>query len=562
MRRSSFRPQRAPFHLATPTTRGRSVGGSAHRRRPASGSEVALSPQNSGSRFLGALGSALSAFRLAEDLVSEQGSRSTNTYECDACGYVYRPVEHKGLDLDEQEDWECPVCQAERDHFHLVVPPDDDLSESDSSEEEPSKATLKGKRLIYANKNDPTIESLKGKYDRKRLDPQPDFQRYQVWSRQKDSRLIESILLDLPIPLFYFSQDKDGRTAVIDGQQRLMAIFDYLNGKYALKGLGPLSDELGGMKFGDLSDELQEHLLGFSLSTVEILRESDDNIKFDLFERLNTGATSLNDQELRNSVYRGAYNEFLKGLAKFEDFRRILKLRAPHKRMADVEYVLRYMAFRDQTYLNHPDKKTKEFLNKQMEVGAGLRKTARDKAGADFMKAIRNSITVYGSDRAFRRFAAGSEEDPAGGRESRINRALMDVQLWGFTRYGRNEVTAKRDGIYEKSIELMAFNEEFSDLIRHTISEKRRVERRFEIWKDMLEQILGKGKRGPRLFPRKKKEELFEKDPSCAICKQLITEIDDAHVDHRLPASKGGMTKDENAALTHRFCNLSKGART
>src|SRR5581483_5824312 len=124
----------------------------------------------------------------------------TNRYYCDDCGYVYDPVEQGRKHLDEQEDWECPQCHAERDRFHVLVPPDDDLSEGDSDEEdEATSATLKGKRLIYPKKNDPTIESLKGKHDRKRLNPQPDFQRYEVWSRQKNSRLIESILLDLPI---------------------------------------------------------------------------------------------------------------------------------------------------------------------------------------------------------------------------------------------------------------------------------------------------------------------------------------------------------------------------
>ena len=130
-----------------------------------------------------------------------------------------------------------------------------------------------------------------------------------------------------------------------------MAIFDFIDNKYALSGLGPLRKELEGKKFRKLDEDLQQRIEDFSLTVVEILKESEEDIKFDLFERLNTGAVSLNDQELRNSVYRGDYNEFLKTLAGNATFRRLLNLKSPHKRMNDVEFVLRYMAFREQTYL-------------------------------------------------------------------------------------------------------------------------------------------------------------------------------------------------------------------
>lgn len=500
-------------------------------------------------------------------------SESTeNIYKCDVCDYLYKPAEHEEVDLDDQTDWECPVCQAERDHFQIVVPPSDDLAEDedgDDSDDDEEPSVSSEVRAIYREKSEPDVSSLKRRYDKGRLNPQPDFQRYQVWSKKKNSRLIESILLDLPLPMLYFAQQESGPTVVIDGQQRLMAIFDYLDGKYALTDLGPLKKELEGLKFGGLSEELQERIEDFKLTVVEILKESEEGIKFDLFERLNTGAVSLNEQELRNSVYRGVYNDFLKRLAGNETFRRMLNLTKAHPRMVDVEYVLRFMAFRDQTYLKHDDKKTGKFLNRTMEKGKlayehdpSSAKKELKKAEADFKLALANVKTVFGEDKAFRRFSAGDENNHKGGWEKKINRALMDVQLYTFASYERGVITKNRDAIYDLAVEVMAENADFSDLIRHTISEKARVIRRFRIWEDALAGLLAGEGLGPRSYAIETKEKLYAADPKCSICKQKIVDIDDAHVDHKTPYAKGGPTSDDNAALAHRWCNMSKGAST
>jgi rubredoxin len=495
-----------------------------------------------------------------------------NVYECDVCGYRYDPARHDDVDLDDQPEWECPDCQAERDHFQIFVPPSDDLAEADDQDgaDEHNEPKLSPDvRAIYRERSEPDVSSLKRRYDKGRLNPQPDFQRYQVWSKKKNSRLIESMLLDLPLPMLYFAQQESGPTVVIDGQQRLMAIFDYLDGRYALTGLGPFRDDLEGKKFADLPEDLQERIEDFKLTIVEILKESEETIKFDLFERLNTGAVSLNEQELRNSVYRGDYNDLLKRLAANETLRKMLNLKKAHPRMADVEFVLRFMAFRDQTYLKHDDKNTGRFLNRTMEKEklaydtdpAKAKKAAR-KAEADFKLALANVKTVFGEGKAFRRFSAGDPKNPKGGWEKKINRALMDVELYTFSKYERGVVTKNRDAIYDLAVELMGENTEFADLIRHTISEKKRVIARFRIWEDALDQLLAEEDLGPRRYTADTRERLYEQDPKCAICGQRIVDIDDAHVDHVTPYVKGGATVDENAALTHRFCNMSKGANT
>jgi rubredoxin len=497
-------------------------------------------------------------------------------YECDDCGFTYNAEDFGGVDLSEQEDdFVCPNCQATKSHFHPQEPPPDDLQaevEPDleaPAEEAPgsskqgaaaSHGAVLDTRRVYTEAGDQSVASLKELYDDNDLDPQPDFQRYVVWTSTQQSKLIESALLDLPIPRIYLAEDKDERQVVVDGQQRLIALFDFMDSKYALTNLKVRTD-LNSKTHRDLDKTLRKRIKNFKLSTVLIQKESDENLRFDLYERLNTGAVGLNDQELRRSVYRGDYNDFIYRLADLPDWRKLLKLKDRHKRMADAELVLRFMAFRDQTYNNFPDNKSlKDFLNNQMELGKVSSKPKLKAAEKDFKQAVSLTLSVFG-DKAFRKFSAGEEDNPEGGWESRRVLALADVQLWGFTKFKKVDVMAHADAIREAAIELMS-DLQFTDVVTNNTSDPARVEKRFRMWKDMLDSVLAGKSSGPRAFDRKKKEELFNTDATCAICKQAITLIDDAHVDHVKPRAKGGPTKDDNAALTHRFCNLSKGAKT
>lgn len=412
-----------------------------------------------------------------------------------------------------------------------------------------------GPRLMYTKASSPNLDSLHGQYRKKKLDTQPDFQRYEVWSAQKKSALIESILLDLPVPQVFLAQEADGTSVVIDGQQRLMAIFRYLDDEFPLKGV---NESIEDKKFSSLPLKLQEKIENFELHVVKILPESDPDVRFTLFQRLNEGSISLNDQELRNCVWRGPYNEFIKELAEDASWRSCLKLKKRHPRMTDVELVLRYMAFRDQTYMKHPDKKTGRFLDKQMSLGADYKAKELAAAKKDFKTAVELAQTVFG-EHAFRRFVAGDEKESRGSWDSRTNRALMDVQLWGFNRYPKGAYVKNADALREAAIGLM-IQPEFSDLVSHTISEFKRLERRFDLWKQMLDSVLANTNQGPRLFSRKAKEAAYKADPTCSVCGQKILSIDDAHMDHVEAFSKGGATVPENGALAHRFCNLSKSS--
>ena len=179
----------------------------------------------------------------------------------------------------------------------------DDENDSDEQDD------LSGKRKIYTEQGDPEIDSLHKRFLKGRLNVQPEFQRQFVWDKVKSSRLIESALLDIPIPIVYLSEEKDGKENVIDGQQRLTSFFSFIDGKlpdnseFKLSGLKVFT-ELNGKKFNQLSDELQDKIITYKIRVIKFKKESDGDLQFEIFARLNTGSVPLNDQELRNCVFR------------------------------------------------------------------------------------------------------------------------------------------------------------------------------------------------------------------------------------------------------------------
>ena len=139
----------------------------------------------------------------------------------------------------------------------------------------------------------------------------PEYQRKFVMNRKLSSRLIESILMDVPIPVIYLAEEKNGTYSVIDGQQRLTSFISFIQGNFPdtnedfnLAGLTVLSD-LNKKSFSELDKSLQSKIKTTTLHTIIIKKESEEDIKFEIFERLNTGSIRLNEDEIRNTIYRG-----------------------------------------------------------------------------------------------------------------------------------------------------------------------------------------------------------------------------------------------------------------
>lgn len=490
---------------------------------------------------------------------------TVSSYKCGSCGYVYDPRKHADRSLDSQDtEWECPECQAFKDQFIKIVPEELETTEEENASAEGWPDVQRVDQLLRAvliDKRDQSIFELHRQHRKGNLILQPDFQRYSVWSNKQASQLIESVFLNVPIPMLYFSEEFEGRLHVIDGQQRLSSFFCFLDNKLKLSGLESLS-QLNGKTFNELNSELQLCLENYTIRVIVILRGSDSEVKFEVFKRLNTGGTHLNEQELRNCIYRGQFNEFLKEVATYKPFLSIFGINEPHPRMADVELALRFFAFYDQTYLKYPGS-MKKFLNAQMERYQNIDENTLNDFEEQFKKAIDLSLSVFG-DYAFRRFVPGNQEDPngfweAGRGQRKFNRALYDVIMYEFTRYPKAAFQGSADAIREELIHLMSHDQAFIDSTTLGTSDRKQVTTRFKKWLNAIDEIVGDKPPEARSFSTALKRQFFNQDPTCQLCGQQIMLLDDAEVHHHVHYWRGGRTIPSDARLVHRYCNRREG---
>lgn len=192
-----------------------------------------------------------------------------------------------------------------------------------------------------------TVFELKRRYDAapKRIILDSDFQREEIWARERKSELIESVLMGLPLPIFYFNQDKYGNLIVVDGRQRLTALFEFMEGAFPLRRLKILTD-LNDRHFSGLSPVLKGRLEDFQIQAHVILPPTPDRIKFDIFDRVNRGGMQLNKQEIRNALYQGEATKLLKRLIGSEAFQSATgRAFARETRMKDRYLLTRFMSF-------------------------------------------------------------------------------------------------------------------------------------------------------------------------------------------------------------------------
>lgn len=443
---------------------------------------------------------------------------------------------------------------SEMDELEFEQPLEEEIERVEVTPEE---------RKVFTDKGDPEVDSLHKRWTKGKLVLQPGFQRHFVWDVKKSSRLIESALLDIPLPVVYLSEGDDGKEYVIDGQQRLTAFFSFINGKFLdddkdfkLTGLKVFTD-LNGEIFKGIDEDLQDTILSCKIRTITFKKESDKNLRFEIFERLNTGAVSLNDQELRNCIYRGLYNKLLVELSQDKDFMYLLGLKNFDKRMKDVELALRFASFYHATYLKYkPPIRT--FLNNDMEKYQFI----SEKEAVELKTAFKNTITIIRSlfdIHAFKRFYRGDEKSLNGYWEpKKFNASLYDILMYMFAHTDKNKVYQNLDSIREALIHLMTSDKEFIDSIELSTSSVQAVRTRFDKWRLTVEEIIGIQQKEPRCFSYKLKEELYKNNATCAICDQKIQNIDDSAVDHIEQYWTGGKTIPENARLTHRYCNWAR----
>ena len=244
----------------------------------------------------------------------------------------------------------------------------------------------------------------------------PDYQRNYRWSDDKASRFIESIALNIPVPVLYFAEEADGTFSVIDGQQRLASLFRYLKVDEA-KHLYPddeleplvisglrLRPELNGKQYLSLERDDRSTIAKRPIRCIVVLNESDAALKFEVFERLNTGSSQLTAQEVRNCIYNGTFSKLLKELACNAQFQELISLPVTaQKNMTDVELVLRFFAYRDlKSETSYSDNYT-EYLNNYMDENREISLERADALRSLFGRTIELIYSSLGVGVAFRK---------------------------------------------------------------------------------------------------------------------------------------------------------------
>lgn len=201
-----------------------------------------------------------------------------------------------------------------------------------------------------------TISALLERLKHDELKLTPDFQRRaNLWDATRKSRLIESVLLRIPLPSFYFSEDKDGSFEVVDGLQRLCAIFHFVDydrlnnatqanlNPLRLEGLQYLRD-MEGKSFTNLERPFQRRINELEINVNVIRATTPKAVMFNVFARLNQGGLPLSAQEIRNAIYPGPWRDHIRALAQSSAFLKATEHRVPTDRQQDMEMVLRFVA--------------------------------------------------------------------------------------------------------------------------------------------------------------------------------------------------------------------------
>jgi hypothetical protein len=448
------------------------------------------------------------------------------------------------------EDFKKITTEDQEQDFNLVEKNDEDnqlqIDENDKKE-------------VVSQTQDIALRDFLSRKIDGELNIQPDYQRNYVATDQIASKYVESILMQAPIPTIYLAEEEDNTLSVIDGQQRLTSLLSFIEGKYPdgrefkLKGLEVLK-ELNRKSFKDLDKSLQRKIKNASLHTTIIKKNSNNDIKFDMFERLNTGSIKLNEDELRNTVYRGSYVKLLSELENNSVLHGIVKKDNWKNRMLYRGMILRFFAISEKSYMNY-QQPMKQFCNKELRDNRNMDDSKSKEYKEKFLHCLDLVNTVFG-DKAFRKYVPQNGDKKGFWAMGQVSMALFDMQMVGFRNFTKSQILSKADEIRDGILDLMINNVEFQNLILIRTSNTDNVKRRFRIYMDMLESIVSKPT--TRIFPFSLKKELFDKKPVCALSGQTILNIEDAEVDHIIPYSKGGETTRENAQLVLRYFNRAK----
>ncbi len=284
----------------------------------------------------------------------------------------------------------------------------DTFNESDTTDinpYDPDKIKVRSDKIA--------VSILSKMIDNKSIDLNPDFQRNLVWNSFQKSRLIESILLRIPLPMFYFAEDSEGNLSVVDGLQRISTIKEFMDNKFPLKDLQYLNESCEGKYYETKDNKIgldTKYLKWFDLTSISaniIDPSSPPKVKYDIFRRINTGGRPLNNQEIRNCLMGKGLRESLKEMATLPEFKSATDKSIKSTRMEDQEIALRFLCFYElfeakkniDDYNGYMDLVLDEYTDRNLKTQSQY----FEKYIQKFSNSMKNAEYLIGSRLAFRK---------------------------------------------------------------------------------------------------------------------------------------------------------------
>jgi len=310
----------------------------------------------------------------------------------------------------------------------------------------------------------------------------PDFQRDFIWNEEKQSKLIESCLMRIPLPVFYLAESEEGKTIVVDGQQRLTTFSRYLGNQFSLRGLTGDSEQLNDKKFDDLPPKLQNRLEDTQLILYLIDSKVPEGAKLDIFERVNSGVP-LTRQQMRNALYSGQATEWLKEQAQFPLFKDMTNFSEKDlKEMRDREFVNRFCAFHLLGAKEYPgDNQMDKFLAESLKKMNKMTPEELAELANRFQTSMKNNQRIFGKH-AFRKHPQDTKKNP-------LNVAIFDVFSVYLARYSEQETSEKTSQIEEAFRRLME-EDDFYKAISGGTSLKRSIVNKFTAAEKIFAEVV------------------------------------------------------------------------
>jgi len=319
------------------------------------------------------------------------------------------------------------------------------------------------------------FETLVDKIGKNTLKLDPDFQRGYKWNNEKASRLIESCLMQVPLPSCYFAEDENKNHLVIDGVQRITSVYRFITNEFPLEGLQTYK-ELNSKYFDDLELKIRRHIETYTIRCIILRNDNDPELIRDIFARLNQGSVTLSPQEIRHALYAGDFNDLLHEMSNYSEIQDLTTGSSKKNDRTAEEIVLRFFALNSD--LKNYDSKLKEFLDDYMMSNQYISMDKIIEKKDEFISSLQKCRDV---------FLQQIFSDP---NKKRVRKSIAhyELQMYSLQFYPLKSLIENREQIVDMYKKL-CFEADFQKTLTGGIAQKGSILKRREMFLDHLSSV-------------------------------------------------------------------------